>query len=496
MKYLFALLLLAGVTLAQEIDSVRPECAAPGDYVLIQGSDFGEDPTVLFDDVEADVVKNRDDKILVRVPAEGLETGAVTIGVGTATADFTVLEAGAPIILHVSAAKATPGMVLIIIGARLAGGTAAFVDADDVTAATVDLRGGRRASFLKVPSDLAAGTYTLVITNPDEVDSGDCSPVIEIVEAGTATVTSITPDDQTPGRGVICNGTDLGPFGHCYVSWTDSEENTLWSWGFANGYDKVFTRVPFKAEPGGTYDVAIELADGTTTEAFSYEVGTLPAPSLTELEYTSGPAGQPLGIVGENLFSGHKLPKVEFTDADDVATEADVLWAFPHQHHHYGKKTSEITVRIPGSLADGEYDVTVTTGTGTSNALVFTVADLELTVTGMKPDGQGERGPNGPVVITGTGFGTFDKNSSVTNHGGPGGPPNWPKPDLEVTWDDGSDADPLRGFVLYHTDREIVVIPPGGWFDPLPIGEYTVRVVLHPDSDEPEIAIAGTYTVE
>ena len=495
MKYLIALLLLAGVTLAQGIDSVKPACAAPGDFVVIQGSGFGEEPTVLFDDVEADVIKNRADKILVRVPAEGLEAGAVTIDVDGATADFTALAAGAPIILHVSAAKATPGMVLIIIGARLAGGTAEFIDADDAVAASVDLKGGRRASWLKVPSDLATGTYTLVITNPDDVDSGDCSPVITIVEAGTATVTGITPEDQTPGWGVVCAGTDLGPFGHCHVSWTDSEDTTLTSHGFANGYDKVYTRVPFQADAGGTYDVVIEFSDDTTTEAFSYDVGTLPAPSLTELEYTKGPAGDPLGIRGENLFRGYKLPKVEFTDGDGASTEAEILWAFPQHHHHGGKKTAKITVRVPESLADGDYDVTVTTVTGTSNALVFTVGDLPLAVTSMKPNSQGERGPNSPVVITGTGFGTMNKNSSVANHGGMGGPGR-PELDLEVTWDDGSEADPVKGFVLYHTNREIVVIPPGGWFDPLPIGEYTVRVVLHPDSDEPEVAIAGTYTVE
>ncbi|MHC4136371.1 MAG: IPT/TIG domain-containing protein [Planctomycetota bacterium] len=496
MRYLIALLLLAGVTLAQEIDSVRPECAAPGDYVLIQGSAFGEEPTVKFDDVEADVVKNREDKILVRVPAEGLEAGAVTIDVDGATADFTALEAGAPIILHVSAAKATPGMVLIIIGARLAGGTAEFIDADDAVAASVELKGGRRAAYLEIPSDLAIGTYTLVITNGNDVDSGDCSPVIEIVEAGTATVTAITPAEQTPGRGVICEGHDLGPFGHCHVSWTDSEDETLHSYGFANGFDRVYTRVPFKAEAGATYDVEIEFSDGTTTEAFSYEVGTPPPPELVELEYTSGPAGDLLGIYGENLFRGHELPTVAFTDGDGVATKAEILWAYPC--HRHGKHAARITVRIPESLADGEYDVTVTTKAGTSNALVFTVADLPLTVTSMKPDSQGEKGPNGPVIITGTGFGTFDKNTFVAHHDGPGVPdgPSRPEPDLEVTWDDGSEADPLKGFVLYHTNREIVVIPPGGWFDPLPIGEYTVRVVLHPDSAEPEIAMAGTYTVE
>jgi hypothetical protein len=492
MRLMIAFLLLAGVTLAQEIDSVKPACAAPGDYVLIQGSDFGAEPTVLFDTVEADVIKNREDKILVRVPAEGLEAGAVTIDVDGATADFTVLEAGAPVILHVSASKATPGMVLILIGIRLKGGTAEFVDADDVVAATVDLKGGRRAAYLKVPSDLAAGTYTLVITSADDVESGDCSPVIEIVEAGTATVTDITPEEQTPGRHVLCEGTDLGPFGYCRVTWTDSEDEELHTCGFANGFDKVYTRVPWKAEAGATYDVTIEFSDGTTTEAVSYEVGTLPPPELTELEYTTGPAGDPLGIRGENLFRGFQLPKVEFTDGDGTSTEADILWAHPH-HPHGKKKTSEITVRIPESLADGDYDVTVTTSAGTSNALVFTVADLPLAVTSMKPDSQGPKGPNAPVIIEGTGFGTMDKGVFAHHGGGPNGRPQL---DLAVTWDDGSEADPLEGFVLFHTNRKIVVIPPGGWFDPLPIGEYTVRVVLHPDSDEPEIAIAGTYTVE
>jgi hypothetical protein len=97
------------------------------------------------------------------------------------------------------------------------------------------------------------------------------------------------------------------------------------------------------------------------------------------------------------------------------------------------------------------------------------------------------------VVITGTGFGTMGKGGMLKHAGGPPGPPDL---DLAVTWDDGSGDDPLKGFILYHTDREIIVIPPGGWFKPLPIGEYTVRVVLHPDSDEPEVATAGTYSVE
>ncbi|MHC4550726.1 MAG: IPT/TIG domain-containing protein [Planctomycetota bacterium] len=485
MRILTAFLLLATTALAQSITSVTPECAAPGDYVLIRGSDFAAEPTVTFGTVPADVVRSHDTKILVRVP-EGVAAGPLTLDVDGATASFTVLEAGAPLVLHLSAAKATPGMFLIVIGARLQGGTAEFVADDGEVLGTAALVGGRRAAFLRVPSDLPVGTYTLVITNAEGLDSGACSPAIEIVEPGTPTLEDIQPEGQTPGQPVLCEGHDLGPLGFCLVQWTDSQATTLYTLGFANGFDRVYTRVPFRARGGETYDVVIEFSDGGTTEeggAFAYEVGTPPPPELVALEYDSGPAGDFLGLRGHHLFAGFELPTVEFT-RDGVATEALVLHAFPG----FGKHADEVGVQIPKDLADGDYDVTVTTSAGTSNALVFTVVDLPLTVTSMQPDHQGPRGPNSPVLIKGTGFGVFDPLFGL---------PGLPEidPDLAVTWDDGSGAASRRGLVLFHTNREIFVIPPGGWFDPLPAGEYTVRVVLHPDSDEPEIAVAGTYTV-
>jgi hypothetical protein len=39
------------------------------------------------------------------------------------------------------------------------------------------------------------------------------------------------------------------------------------------------------------------------------------------------------------------------------------------------------------------------------------------------------------------------------------------------------------------------VIPPGGWDEPLPVGEYTVLVTVEYDDESTETVEAGTYTV-
>jgi len=499
-----ALLLLAAGAFAQSIDLVKPGCAAPGDAILIKGSDFGSEPTVLFGDTEADVLRSSDQKIICRVP-RSLEEGDITITIGDATADFHVLAEGAPVIVHVSTETATPGMLVFFVGARLKGATASFEDADGETAATVDLKGGWRVSYVKIPVDLAYGTYTVRVSN-DAGDTGPCSPKLEIVEAGDPTIEAMDPEEQLPGRPVQCLGTDLGPPGFCFVTWTDGNGDDFFEIGFANGYDRVHTWVPYSAQGGATYDVIIDFIDGSSTEgtgAFAYTVGTPPPPEIVELEYEKGPPGSMVGIFGNNLVGGgFAWPTVEFTK-DGVSTEAfAVFWCGCNPD----RDLDEIVVEVPRDLEDGDYDVTVTVGGETSNAVTFTVGQLPLTVTSMKPDSQGRDGPNGIVVITGTGFGVPDWDVVIAGPGPKGGPgaklalfdpgtdPFQDAFKVTVTWTDG-DGQSLEGDVIWHTDREILVIPPGGWFDPLPVGEYLVEVTVDRGNDETETAEAGTYTV-
>ena len=80
-------------------------------------------------------------------------------------------------------------------------------------------------------------------------------------------------------------------------------------------------------------------------------------------------------------------------------------------------------VEVPRDLEDGAYDVTVTVTGQKSNAAVFTVTDLPLTVKSMHPDSQGPHGPQDVVVIMGTGFGVpnFDFVIADDNRGGGAG---------------------------------------------------------------------------
>ncbi|MCK6461140.1 MAG: IPT/TIG domain-containing protein [Planctomycetes bacterium] len=515
---LSAVLLLAAGAFAQSIDEVRPACAAPGDAVLIKGSGFGEEPTVTFGTTEAEILRGSGDRIICRVP-EGLDAGNTTVSVDGASAAFHVLAEGAPAIVHVSTGTATPGMLVFFVGARLKGANAKFTDGD-TEVATVELKGGRRAAYLKVPADLAPGTYTIVIAN-EAGESGPCSPTLVVVEEGEPTLTSIEPSEQLPGRSVLCKGTDLGPVGFCFLTWTDDGGNAIFTYGFTNGYDRVHTWVPWEAEAGATYDVTIDFADGSTTEgtgAFAYTVGTPEPPEITELEYDAGPAGSLVTIYGTNLVGGgFAWPVVEFT-RDGVSTEALVYYAFGSYpgggegggHDKGGPNAlqggfgwdgvDQILVEVPRELEDGEYEVTVTVSGQTSNAALFTVGDLPLEVTSMSPDSQGPWGPEGVVVIEGTGFGVPDYDFIIAEGrdaglaGDPNGIPFETYFKVTVTWQ-GAEGDPLEGYVLWHTDREILVIPPGGWDDPLPVGEYTVLVTVEYDDESTETVEAGTYTV-
>jgi hypothetical protein len=468
---LAALLLLAAPVFAADLTQF-PDAGAPGDPVVVRGSGFAESPTVTFGGVEAEVVRSNPTRILCLVP-DGLDPGAVRVVVdGTSTgSDFTVLEAGAPVVLHVSADTATPGQRIVLVGRRLGGGTVSFVDADGATQATVDTTGRRHAVTFRVPTDLDAGTYSLVVENGDGVASGDASPTIEIVAAARAELTGADPDGALPGDHLKLTGTDLGPIGPVVVEWTDTAGTTLRAAGLSNGYDQIHTFVPFTAVAGEAYEIVAVLRGGTRTSGvLDYTVGTYGAPVVSSVDPEKAPAGSTIRIRGENLLVAGSKPTVTLTK-DGVDTAVRVLLVLPGFRGH----DDTIVAVIPSDTADGDYDLTVTVGRQTSDPVSFTVGALELAVSKMFPDHQGPRGAFRPVVILGTGFGAF--RDAVK---------------LSVVWDDGTTR--YAGEVLFRSDRYLLVAPPGGRKDPLPTGTYTVTVVLDP-AGTATTAKAGTYTV-
>lgn len=471
MTFMAAIILTLSIpTLALADTNLKPVCGAEGDPVLIMGEDFAENPTVKFDGVEAKIVKSSDERILCIVPDDtAIGSVDVTIDGDLADDEFTVLTDGAPVVYRLSAETVTAGTPIFLVGRRLRGGEVDFLDSAGTSQDTVKLLGGRRAAMLKVPTDLDAGTYTLKITNKDGVSTGDCSPELEVVEADDPALSSIEPEGQLPGRKIVIEGTDLSPVGPCKVVWTDSSGAETGALGYSNGYGKVVSRVPWKAETGETYDVVVVLRGGDETDTLEYEVGTPDAPSIVKLAPDSGPAGMLVRIIGENLLVGDK-PEVTFDDGTDELA-AKILGA----HRGFKGRYDELLVLVPKDAADGEYDVTVTVGTETSKAATFTVEDQDLEVDGMRPDTAGKW--VSPVYIKGAGFGPRDGK------------------EIAVTFDDGSGKDALEGKVIFRSNNLLVVVPPGGWKKPLPKGKYEVRVIRDPDGTGDSVK-AGTYTVK
>ena len=481
---ILSIILLSGAAFAAT--EFKPECGAPGDMLVITGEDFDEEPAVLIDGIDAEVIKSNDEFILVIVPDDAT-VGSVDVTVDSTLLDdeFIVLAEGSPVVHRVSAETATPGMSILLIGRRLGGGEVRFVDSSGETADTVTAKGRRRALMVTIPDDLEAGTYTLVVENGDELDTGKCSPELTVVAAGDAAITAIDPEEALPGARITIEGTDLSPAGFCRVIWTDSAGEVLKSFGFTNGYDEVRTSVPFKAGAGESYDVSVALRDGkdwTETGTIAYEVGTPEAPAIDELDPDSGPAGSMVRLMGDGLMSFGGMPKVVFKGGtDDYKAKVFGMmpgkgFGFGSMKNGFGGMGGELMVMVPEKLEDGEYDVTVTVGDQTSEAVTFTVQTNDLTVSSMDPTSSGSKGFARPIMIEGTGFGT--KNTT----------------EITVTFDDGEN-EALTGKILWQMDSLLMVALPGTWKDPLPEGTYEVTVTRDPDGDAEE-ADAGDYTVE
>ncbi len=480
----------SGVLGDEEAD-VHPGCAAPGDPVLIHVPSLSADPVATIGGVAAEIVFRHEDILVLRVP-EGLPAGEAVIDVDGHERTLHVLSEGAPVIHYMSASRATAGSVVFLIGRRLHPGVVAFLAEDETVVAEATLDGGKHCAFFEIPEDLATGSYELRVTNELELDTGPCARSIEVVEASDAKIETITPALQPPGRRVTIEGAGLGPQGIVSVEWTDADGKTLFGHGMANGFDLVETFVPNQATPGTSYDVTVELYDWGTisrTNAVAYEVGTPPDPTIAALDPTEGPAGSLLALKGEGLLGG----VVCFTpSAGGPSVEAYTnLFCWDCRPEVDGEA---IQVLVPFELADGLYDVTVKVGDKTSNAVAFTVKDVPPEVTSMKPTVHEAGEPVEPVMIEGRGFGVGFF-ADLPNIGLPAGT-LLEFDDLAVTWDldDGDATGPQNGIVIFHDDRRILCLPPGG-LEGLPVGTYHVKVIRDPGSDEEEVADAGTYTV-
>lgn len=550
---LFSIILLGAALLAVpvsalEVTGLEPvDCAAIGDKIVIVGTDFPALPVVKIDGVAATVIKSKSTKIMVRIPA-GVATGTLLdVDVdGEILADsLTALPADSPVVKTLSSATATPGQEMLLVGKRLTGATVDIVDDLGFVAASVALTGADKVATFTLPATLAVGDYTLEVVSADGLlDTGDCSPELEVVAAGAGPeVDSITPAKALPDEDIDLLGTDLGPGGaDVDVCWTAADGTVLVEDGKASGFDRVRSEVPEKATPGATYDVTVKFPGGATTEAVSYEVGTPPPPVIDSITPMSGPAGTKFDILGQNLATGK--PVVELTAGTTVVT-AEI------KSTHDGDLQDKLSVKVPTTTADDDYIVSVTVGTQSTTPPMGTVGFVEDEtefdgddalsdvddfyngmwvhfLTGSVNDGELRKitdyvGADRTFVVD-PGF-TLEPDIddefeivhvfsvaplplTVTSMSPTSQPSTGPKDPvvikgtgfgvagspLDVEWDDGTTVS--KGTIQKHSDGKLVVVPPGGTTTPLAPGDYDVYVVRDPGTADEESVKAGEYKVD
>lgn len=293
------LLLVATPAAAQEIDGFWPACGAPGDTVLIRGSDFADEPAVSIGGTSAEVLRSGDDAILCLVP-DDLDRGAATVTVDDDdfADDFLVLAEGTPVVYRLSTDAGPAGLLVYVFGLRLHGGRVVFVDESGTTQAKADVEGGSGCSVFEVPEDLAPGTYTLIFTDPEALDTFDCPITFQVVKADDEMPLSLDPDLGALQPGAVPVGTTLALFGASLAAaerearpvaiggtdfgsaGSDVEVEVIWDDGTDTYEGEVllrtdrvlFVAVPISL-PEGEYTVSVVLdpdGDAETTDAGTY----------------------------------------------------------------------------------------------------------------------------------------------------------------------------------------------------------------------------------
>ena len=174
------------------------------------------------------------------------------------------------------------------------------------------------------------------------------------------TITNIDPLTAREGDTVRITGTGF--------SKTPSQNTVLFNQStsaqvIAAADTELKVKVPMGA-PSGPIKVTVGEASAVSTQTFTLDV-SLGVPTITAIAPTHGLAGSELNITGTNLVEGSVIAKVSFgtTVAEVTASSA-----------------TSLKVKVPASLAEGEFDVRVDRGGKVSNVVKFVVDPLPKTV--------------------------------------------------------------------------------------------------------------------
>jgi hypothetical protein len=404
-----------------------------GDSLDINGSNFGglrRSAKVTFNGIAATNMTWTNEKVTVTVPS-GATTGPVAVsdwdGAASNTINFTVGgTTTGPQIISVNPAGAinTGPASFTVAGSGFKSGCTvklARSGQSDIAASSVSFVSSSRVDCAADITGAAAGTWDVVLTNPDAAKATLTGGFAITTQGPTPTGDTYEPNDSVAqAYGPLSSGVSYDSYiwtaddadyysvdvdgssalsvalrsvaGGCdydlYVY--DSAENLA---GYSDNPGNADERVDIASPDAGTYYVAVLPYDGYSQDqayALTAESGGGPggAPAISGISPASGTPRVGVTINGSGFGATRGTSNVSF-GATGASGSDYISWS-----------DTRIACRVPVSAA-GRVDVSVTTDAGTSNAVPFRVVPAIST---MKPS---SGRPGTILTINGQGFGSW-----------------------------------------------------------------------------------------
>jgi hypothetical protein len=209
-------------------------------------------------------------------------------------------------------------------------------------------------------------------------------------------ITSLSPTSGPVGAVVTVSGANFAATqGSSSVKFAGTT-GTPTSWSATS----IVVTVPSGAATGNV----VVIVGGTSSNGMAFTV-TQPAPGISSVTPTSGPAGTSVTITGTNLGATQGTSTVTFNGTAATVTS----WS-----------ATSIATTVPVGATTG--NVVVTVDGQASNGVAFTVNLPAPTISSLTPNS----GPGGiPVTISGSNFGATQSTSTITFNGIASNPTSW-----------------------------------------------------------------------
>jgi YD repeat-containing protein len=319
------------------ISSASPASGAAGTAITISGSNFGATRgtgSVSFSGTAASITSWSDTSIVAAVPAL-TSSGNIVVtsgnGIVSNSMSFTV---PAPNISNISPDAARVGASITVGGTNFGSvaGRISF-NGTNVTPASW----GNTQIVVAVPSGTTTG--------PVIVTQGVASNSASFTVIPPPAISGVSPASGGVNSQITISGSGFGiPQGSGNVTFNGTAA-TPFSWSDGS----IVVPVP----AGATTGPVVVTAGGINSNSFTFTVA--PGPSITALSLTTGAAGAPVTISGQNFGASQGSSAVRFNGLPASVTS----WT-----------ATSIGVTVPANVSTGP--VTVSVGQQVSNGVTFT----------------------------------------------------------------------------------------------------------------------------